>query len=557
MKLRTYLVRRAIHTVITLLVVLVLLFIIFRLMPGDPARFFIAPGQPPQVRDEICVSFGLCKWVSAPGNGYEGQIQAGAFGPYNVTVVINTTAGRGTYHFVYNKLPEYRQWAGTPATRVQNVSFSVNGGPQRRSVPDAAVHDSIVLRAQVLVSDSRYLPPSANLSLFRNDTVNDIFIGRYPGMADAVPGYFTWPIEPSEIGTYWGVIHGVDVSGIRGVNLTLGFAVNPAVSGFTLVEDKFYGTTPVFPPNSAIISVNVTSQNAPISNVTARIVSPGGFIQENIRLRHPQQVARRSLAEQFVIYFMNMLSGNFGSSFYTRRPVMDEIAVRIGPTLLLFGSAVVISYLLGILLGTILAWRRGSKMELSAIVVSLFFYSMPVFWFGLVLLWLFAFQLKLLPLGGIGGFDPTTGNSLTGFALVGDILWHMALPLGNLVILGLAGHVLLMRNSMLEVMGEDYILTAKAKGLRERTVMYKHAARNALLPVVTALAISIGGVISGGVLTETIFSWPGMGYFLVSATLQQDYPSVQAAFFILAVLTILANSVADVLYAYLDPRVRL
>jgi peptide/nickel transport system permease protein len=266
---------------------------------------------------------------------------------------------------------------------------------------------------------------------------------------------------------------------------------------------------------------------------------------------------RRSLAEQFVLYFTNMLTGNFGTSFYTRQPVMDAIAVRIGPTLLLFGTAVIISYLLGIFLGAILAWRRGTKMELSAIVVSLFFYSMPVFWFGLVLLWFFAFTLKVLPLQGIGGFDPTSGAAYTGFALVQDILWHMTLPLANLVILGLAGHVLLMRNSMLEVMGEDYILTAKAKGLSERKVMYRHAARNALLPVVTALAISIGGVISGGVLTETIFSWPGMGYFLVTSTLQQDYPSVQAAFFILAVLTILANTVADVLYAWLDPRVRL
>jgi peptide/nickel transport system permease protein len=218
---------------------------------------------------------------------------------------------------------------------------------------------------------------------------------------------------------------------------------------------------------------------------------------------------------------------------------------------------VIISYILGIFLGAILAWRRGTKMELSAIVVSLFFYSMPVFWFGLVLLWFFAFTLKVLPLQGIGGFDPTSGTAYAGFALVQDILWHMTLPLANLVILGLAGHVLLMRNSMLEVMGEDYILTAKAKGLSERKVMYRHAARNALLPVVTALAISIGGVISGGVLTETIFSWPGMGYFLVTSTLQQDYPSVQAAFFILAVLTILANTVADVLYAWLDPRVRL
>ena len=127
----------------------------------------------------------------------------------------------------------------------------------------------------------------------------------------------------------------------------------------------------------------------------------------------------------------------------------------------------------------------------------------------------------------------------------------------DLVILGLAGHVLLMRNSMLEVMGEDYITTAKAKGISETRVMYRHAARNALLPVVTAFALSISGTISGGVLTETIFSWPGMGKFLVESTIAQDFPSVQGAFFLLALLTIIANLVADVLYAYLDPRVRL
>ncbi|OGS49690.1 MAG: hypothetical protein A3K65_05055 [Euryarchaeota archaeon RBG_16_68_12] len=549
MRLRTYLVRRAIHTVVTLLVVLILLFMIFRLMPGDPARFFIAPGQPPQVRDEICVSFGLCKWVSAPGNGYENQIRAGAFGPYKVSVWVNDTArNMANYSFVYNKLPGIRDWRSVPM--ILNVTFSVNGGPERPSVPDAPKDATVNLTAQVLVAAGG---SDANLTLEKPLGNVSSGVGTpIPGR----PGYFRWNIVANETGTYRGVLDGYDSVG-RGVNITLGFAVNPAVPGFTLVEGKFYGFTPVFPPDTAIISVNVTSQSAPIFNVTANIVSPGNFTQVDVHLRHPQQVARRSLAEQFVLYFMNMLTGNFGNSFYTRRPVMDEIAVRIGPTLLLFGSAVVISYLLGVLLGAILAWRRGSKMELSAIVVSLFFYSMPVFWFGLVLLWAFAFQLKLLPLGGIGGFNPDTGEPLTGFNLVKDVLWHMALPLGNLVILGLAGHVLLMRNSMLEVMGEDYILTAKAKGLRERTVMYKHAARNALLPVVTALAISIGGVISGGVLTETIFSWPGMGFFLVSATLQQDYPSVQAAFFILAVLTILANTVADVLYAYLDPRVRL
>jgi peptide/nickel transport system permease protein len=549
MRLRTYLIRRAIHTVITLLIVIVLLFLIFRLMPGDPSRFFIAPGQPPQVRDEICVSFGLCKWVSAPGHGYETQIQAGANGAYNVTAWMNDTAGNtGVFFFVYNKLPPAdEQRRNHPWVVITDLTLSAGRGDVP-SLPDLAIGETVTIRAHVAGASNptvRVLKPPPDNTTVGLPTVSD------PN------GYFRWSMIASLNGTYWGVLYGEDALG-RGVNVTFGFTAQNPPSGFGLVEDKFYGRIPIFPPNAAIISVNVTSRAAPIFNVTANVESQNGrFTQIDIHLRHPLQVAQRTLAEQFVIYFMNMIQGNFGTSFYTRRPVMDEIAVRIGPTLLLFGSSVIISYLLGIFLGAILAWRRGTKMELSAIVVSLFFYSMPVFWFGLVLLWVFAFSLKILPLQGIGGFDPTTGAGYTGLALVQDILWHMALPLGNLVILGLAGHVLLMRNSMLEVMGEDYILTAKAKGLSERRVMYRHAARNALLPVVTALAISIGGVISGGVLTETIFSWPGMGAFLVTSTLQQDYPSVQAAFFILAVITILANTVADVLYAFLDPRVRL
>src|SRR3989454_655120 len=140
---------------------------------------------------------------------------------------------------------------------------------------------------------------------------------------------------------------------------------------------------------------------------------------------------------------------------------------------------------------------------------------------------------QLVPFGGIGGVD-SFGNSLTGFAWAGDVLWHMALPLANLVILNFAGYVLLMRNSLLEVLGEDFVTVARAKGLKERTVMYKHAARNAMLPVTTVTAIAMATVISGGVLTETIFSWPGMGFYFVARTLGQDFPAVQGAFFILA-----------------------
>ena len=227
-----------------------------------------------------------------------------------------------------------------------------------------------------------------------------------------------------------------------------------------------------------------------------------------------------------------------------------------GPTLLLFGTATILSVLIGIGGGVLLAWFRGSRGELAAIVSSLFFYSMPIFWFGLILLFVFAYTLRLFPFGQFGGVD-AFGNPLTGLAYIKDVLWHMALPLANLVILNFAGYVLLMRNSLLEVLGEDFVTVARAKGLKERTVMYKHAARNAMLPVTTVTAIAMATVISGGVLTETIFSWPGMGFYFVTRTLFQDFPAVQGAFFILALLTVLGNVVADVAYAFLDPRVRL
>jgi len=261
--------------------------------------------------------------------------------------------------------------------------------------------------------------------------------------------------------------------------------------------------------------------------------------------------------EQFLIYLQNMLTLNFGTSFTTHQPVAKEIADRLPTTVLLFGTAHILGTILSIMIGILMAWYRGSKFEISGIVVSLFFYSMPLFWFGLILLVVFYGMLHWFPVGGLGGLDPITNQPLPFPNNYADVLWHMTLPMFNLMVLGLAGGILLMRNSMLEVMGEDYITTARAKGLTERKVMVKHAARNALLPVVTSIAMGMAGLVSGGVLTETVFSWPGMGAYLVQRTLSYDYPAVQGAFFMLAIITIIANWVADILYAYLDPRIRL
>lgn len=278
---------------------------------------------------------------------------------------------------------------------------------------------------------------------------------------------------------------------------------------------------------------------------------------------------------QYGKYMWNMLTFNFGYSFFGSVPVWDIIQQKVPPTLLLFGTSVLSGYAIAIVWGTSLAWRRGTTMEVWEIFIALIFYSMPVFWFGILLLWALAgpqgahnyipfVDEPLFPLGGLGGLDPDTGEALPFLSWSWpfmprwmDILWHMALPLISLKILSVAGGALLMRNSMLEVLGEDYITTAKAKGLSERQVMFKHAARNATLPMVTSMALALGGIISGGVLTETIFSWPGMGLELISATIRQDFPVVFALFYIMALMTIIANFAADMLYAYLDPRVRL
>src|SRR2546427_4381425 len=263
MRLRTYLIRRAIHTVITLLVVLVLLFVIFRLMPGDPSRFFIAPGQPPQVRDEICVSFGLCKWVSAPGNGYEAQIRAGALGPYNVNATVtDAAANRATYHFVYNNLESLNsQDRSHPWVEILHLTLSAAGGPARASLPGGVVGDTVIVRAQVLVDQGI---PVISLDIRKPDST----MQSYSAMGDPEPTFFTWTVVAGQAGFYSGIITAQNLTG-SSANATFGFSVDPSLTGFDLVEDRFYGIRPTFPPNVAIISVNITSRVAPIASVVA------------------------------------------------------------------------------------------------------------------------------------------------------------------------------------------------------------------------------------------------------------------------------------------------
>ncbi|SMO85320.1 ABC transporter permease [Halorubrum cibi] len=278
------------------------------------------------------------------------------------------------------------------------------------------------------------------------------------------------------------------------------------------------------------------------------------------------QAARQAIIEQYGLndplwrqylrYMVNVVQLDFGQSFYYGSSVSSLIFDRFVNTMSLMLTAFVISYTVGTYLGAQLGWLRGTTKERAGMVVVLFVRSMPVFWTGMVVLYVFSFQLGLFPIGGMRG----TGASYTTMAekfLSTDFLYHVALPVFTLCTYYTGLPLLLMRNNLLEVLSESYIDTARAKGLTSRRVLFVHAARNAILPVVTAFAIAIGFAVGGQVLIETVYSWPGLGREMVQASLRSDYPVAQAAFALLSVIVITMNFVADIAYTYLDPRVSL
>ncbi|PIU68118.1 MAG: ABC transporter permease [Armatimonadetes bacterium CG07_land_8_20_14_0_80_40_9] len=265
----------------------------------------------------------------------------------------------------------------------------------------------------------------------------------------------------------------------------------------------------------------------------------------------------KPLLSQFLIYQKNIFRGEFGRSFYHGQPVFEIIMERLPNTILLFTTATILAWGLGFFLGKIIAWRRESKLELSLTFLGLLFYSIFIPWFGLIMIWVFSYKLGLFPLSGMTSAELwMRKEEISSLILTLDILHHLFLPLLVLTILSFAGAMLLTRSSMLETLKEDYILTARAIGFKEKVIRDKYAARNALLPVVTSLALSLSFSMGGGVLTETVFSWPGLGREIVTATLNYDYPLAQAAFMFLSALVLIANLIADVLYAYLDPRIK-
>ena len=257
------------------------------------------------------------------------------------------------------------------------------------------------------------------------------------------------------------------------------------------------------------------------------------------------------LPEQFVNYLRQSLAGNLGLTF-DNQPVASEIARAVWPTVLLIGTSTIASILLGIWIGIAQGWRWGSRFDRSMLGITLVLYSMPEFWFGLLMIMLFSVTWSIFPSGGM----VSPASSLTGLAHIADILNHLALPFFVLTVSYLAEYSLIMRSSLMEVLGEDFILVARAKGVRERMVRRRHAVPNALLPTMTVTILSLGYVLGGAIVIETIFSWPGLGRLTYLAIGNQDYALLQGVFLLFSAAVIVSNLVADLLYSYLDPRVR-
>ena len=327
----------------------------------------------------------------------------------------------------------------------------------------------------------------------------------------------------------------------------------------------------------------------------------------------------KPLSERVVLYITNFFKGDFGYSYkYFPKTPIELIAERLPRTLMLFAMVNIVSFYTGFLIGKILAWRRGSKSETWITITSVFSYTVFYPWFALMMLWFFGYKMDWLPIGKflypekwydapfdrevifvlmikfvvivsviqfliymftrnieslntkrnlrfiglilniIGSFIFwNTGDALTKKLYAMDIAYHMILPVFTVTVVAFAGTALLTRTTMMEVLKDDYILTARAKGLSQRRIRDRHAARNALLPVVTSFIFTIVTIIDGSVLTETIFSWPGMGQLILDSVLNEDIPVAMATFSFIGVFALIAHFIADISYAYLDPRIRI
>jgi ABC-type dipeptide/oligopeptide/nickel transport system permease component len=288
-------------------------------------------------------------------------------------------------------------------------------------------------------------------------------------------------------------------------------------------------------------------------------VIPGDAVSNLARVPHGTPQLRQALErefgldkpkwEQYLIYLKQLAHGNMGVSFANQEPVWSNLKTALANTLPMVTLGTVIAIVIGLITGILSAWRRKTKLDHVSTNVAIAFYAFPTQWLALVLL---IYLSGFLPSHGMTDdflLNPTPWQHYK------DVLLHMVLPSLTLALTLYGQYTLVVRSSMLETLGEDYVLTARAKGLPQRKVVVRHAFRNAMLPITTLIALSLGYIVAGAILIETVFSWPGIGSAVYQAVTQRDYPMLQGAFLVLTVSVVAANFVADLLYFKLDPRI--
>lgn len=281
----------------------------------------------------------------------------------------------------------------------------------------------------------------------------------------------------------------------------------------------------------------------------------GGMSPELMAELRAQYGLDKPLPVQLGVYLGKVMTGDLGYSYFFNLPVVSLIGERVPATLLLVASAVMLAFVVGTTLGVLSSPKPNGLLSQFITVLSMVGFAAPVFWMGIMLVILFASVFHVLPVSGMRAAD-SSGGGLTDIRDVLDVLWHLVLPALTLSLVYLAQYSRLARSSMLDVLGSDFVRTARAKGLADRVVLYKHALRNALLPVVTVLGLQFGNVMAGAILVETVFNWPGLGRLAFESVLRRDYPTILGVLLFSSIVVIVMNLLIDLAYRLIDPRIK-
>ncbi|MDR3452467.1 MAG: ABC transporter permease [Rhodoferax sp.] len=303
----------------------------------------------------------------------------------------------------------------------------------------------------------------------------------------------------------------------------------------------------------AVVVLNfVLVHAAPGDPVETIAGASGGMSTELMAQLRTQYGLDKSLPVQLGVYLGKVIRGDLGYSYFFNLPVSQMILERVPATLLLVLGSVICAFVFGTALGVLSSRKPNGVLSQFITLLSMVGFAAPVFWTGIMLVILFASVFPILPVSGMRSIDSSGG----GFQDVLDVLYHLVLPMATLALVYLAQYSRLARSSMLDVLGSDFIRTARAKGLAERVVLYKHALRNALIPVVTVLGLQFGNVLSGAILVETVFNWPGLGRLAFDSVLRRDYPTILGLLLFSSIVVVVMNLLTDLCYRLIDPRIK-